>query len=119
MSASTGRTTGASSTTARQQQPWQRHYRCKAPPVAGATSTTGRPGIDADTADDARATFGVGELGYWPPGDAFCIFFGQTPASSGDEPVMASAGNPIGWITDDVTALRGTTGGASIEVRRA
>tara|TARA_Y100001934_G_scaffold179193_1_gene211983 strand:+ start:1622 stop:1996 length:375 start_codon:yes stop_codon:yes gene_type:complete len=93
-------------------------------PLQGAASRWGDEyywsiGIDADTADDARATFGVGELGYWPPGDAFCIFFGQTPASSGDEPVMASAGNPIGWITDDVTALRGTAGGASIEVRRA
>lgn len=47
-------------------------------------------GIDAETADNARTTFGVGELGYWPPGDAFCIFFGQTPASSGEDPVMAS-----------------------------
>ena len=76
-------------------------------------------GLNASISDDARTTFGVGELGYWPPGDAFCIFFGPTPASSGDEPVMANAGNPIGWIADDVAPLRATRGGAEIEVRRA
>jgi len=27
----------------------------------------------------------LGDLGYWPPGQAFCLFFGPTPASQGDE----------------------------------
>ncbi len=35
--------------------------------------------------DGPRATVEVGDLGYWPPGRAFCIFFGPTPASRGDE----------------------------------
>ena len=39
---------------------------------------------------DARADMEVGELAYWPPGNAFCIFFGPTPASDGDEPRAAS-----------------------------
>ena len=33
----------------------------------------------------------MGDLGYWPPGRAFCIFFGTTPASQGDEIRPASA----------------------------
>ena len=27
----------------------------------------------------------LGDLAYWPPGSAFCLFFGLTPASQGDE----------------------------------
>ena len=27
----------------------------------------------------------LGDLGYWPPGNAFCIFYGPTPASRGAE----------------------------------
>ena len=47
---------------------------------------------------DARAEMEVGELAYWPPGQAFCIFFGPTPASSDDRPQAASPANPIGRI---------------------
>ena len=32
--------------------------------------------------DDAQPTVALGDLGYWPPGRAFCIFFGPTPMSS-------------------------------------
>ena len=60
---------------------------------------------------DARADFGVGELGYWPPGKAFCIFFGPTPVSSDGRPKMANRGNPIGWMIDDAKKLH--------DVRRA
>ena len=37
----------------------------------------------------------LGDLGYWPPGAAFCIFFGPTPASRGDEIRPASAVNVV------------------------
>jgi hypothetical protein len=47
---------------------------------------------------DARAEVEVGELGYWPTGNAFCIFFGSTPASSGDTPVAASRVNILGRV---------------------
>ena len=53
-------------------------------------------------APDARADMEVGELAYWPPGNAFCIFFGPTPASDGDQPRAASPVNPIGRVVDDV-----------------
>jgi hypothetical protein len=54
---------------------------------------------------DSRDVLEAGELGYWPTGNAFCIFFGPTPASKGDEIRAASAVNIIGKITSDFSAL--------------
>ena len=31
--------------------------------------------------DDAQAKVPSGTIPFWPPGNCFCIFFGQTPAS--------------------------------------
>ncbi len=52
-----------------------------------------------------RDVFEVGELALWPDGNAFCIFFGPTPASHGDEPRMASPGIPLGRIVSRVGDL--------------
>jgi len=43
----------------------------------------------------------VGDLGYWPPGHAFCIFYGRTPASQGDEIRPASPVNVVGKVMGD------------------
>lgn len=43
----------------------------------------------------------LGEIAYWPPGNAFCIFYGATPGSTEDEIRPASAVNPLGWIKGD------------------
>ncbi|NDF95568.1 MAG: hypothetical protein EB107_07000, partial [Proteobacteria bacterium] len=43
--------------------------------------------------ENAKATVGLGDLGYWPPGNAFCIFYGPTPMSRGDEIRPASPVN--------------------------
>tara|TARA_B100000029_G_scaffold261915_1_gene258125 strand:- start:318 stop:692 length:375 start_codon:yes stop_codon:yes gene_type:complete len=65
----------------------------------------GRVDVQMTEADDARSEMAVGELAYWPPGTAFCIFFGPTPASFGNEPRAASPVNPIGHISEDCSAL--------------
>ena len=57
-------------------------------------------------APDAREEMAVGELAYWPPGNALCIFFGPTPASTGNEPRAASPVNPVGIISGDTTTLK-------------
>lgn len=48
----------------------------------------------------------VGDLAYWPGGNAFCIFYGPTPASTDDRPRPASPVTVIGRLTDDVEPLR-------------
>ncbi|GAB4365862.1 MAG: cyclophilin-like fold protein [Spirochaetales bacterium] len=53
-----------------------------------------------------RDLYEVGEIAFWPPGNAFCIFFGPTPASSDSRPRMASPGVPLGKIKGDATGLR-------------
>ena len=43
----------------------------------------------------------IGELGYWPPGNAFCIFYGATPGSTEDNIRPASPVSPIGKVKGD------------------
>ena len=52
---------------------------------------------------DSRDVLDAGELGYWPTGNAFCIFFGTTPASQTDEIRAASAVNIIGKVKGDLS----------------
>jgi hypothetical protein len=61
----------------------------------------------------------VGELGYWPPGSAFCIFFGRTPASTDDRPRAASAVNILGRIQGDATVFKTVSSGTRVRLERA
>jgi hypothetical protein len=74
--------------------------------------------VKQGSAPDARADMEVGELAYWPPGNAFCIFFGPTPASDGDAPRAASPVNPIGRIVDDVETLKDVPDGATVRIEK-
>jgi hypothetical protein len=65
---------------------------------------------------DARETVAVGDLGYWPMGPAFCIFFGPTPASQGTEPRAYSPVNVFGKVMGDPTVLTHVQGGAVVKV---
>jgi hypothetical protein len=67
---------------------------------------------------DARADVAVGELGYWPVGSAFCIFFGPTPVSSGVEPRAYSPVNILGRVLGDATKFRGVRSGAAVRLAR-
>lgn len=67
----------------------------------------------------AREEMEVGELGYWPSGPAFCIFFGPTPASDGPKPKAASAVTILGRVLGDATAFRAVKSGAAVTLERA
>jgi hypothetical protein len=67
----------------------------------------------------ARADVAVGELGYWPPGNAFCIFFGRTPVSTDEQPRAASPVNIIGRVLGDAAQLREMEDGATVRLERA
>jgi len=67
----------------------------------------------------AREVVSLGELGYWPPGHAFCIFFGPTPASRGDEIRAASAVNIVGKVLSDPKVFVKVKDGAKIVLEKA
>jgi len=60
----------------------------------------------------------VGDIGYWPPGNALAIFFGPTPLSSGTDPVPASEVNLVGRITNDAALLRKAKGAVKIRIEK-
>jgi uncharacterized protein len=66
--------------------------------------------------DTAAEVVAVGDLGYWPTGRAFCIFFGPTPASRGDEIRPASAVNLVGKVFGDAKAFRAVQDGALVRL---
>lgn len=51
--------------------------------------------------DNPREVVKEGDLGYWPPESAFCVFFGPTPISKGKEIRPASGVNLVGRILGD------------------
>ena len=69
--------------------------------------------------EGAREVVSAGELGYWSPGHAFCIFFGPTPASRGDEIRAASAVNVIGKVLSDPKVFRKAKDGVKITLEKA
>jgi hypothetical protein len=72
-----------------------------------------------DQADDACETVDMGHLGYWPSGHAFCIFFGKTPVSRGDEIRPASAVNVFGQVEGDAAVFTDVGDGTSIRIEKA
>ena len=68
--------------------------------------------------DGAQAVVELGDVGYWPPGQALCFFFGPTPASQGDEIRPASPVNLLGRIEGDPTVLKRVRPGDGVLVQR-
>ncbi|MGO9613591.1 MAG: cyclophilin-like fold protein [Dissulfurispiraceae bacterium] len=66
--------------------------------------------------ETATLKVSVGDIGYWPPGNALTIFFGPTPMSKGPEPRPASPVNIVGKITGDATLLRRAKGATKVRI---
>ena len=62
--------------------------------------------VQAELDETAREEVGIGDLGYWPTGRAFCIFFGPTPMSEPGKIVPASPVNLIGRVMEDATEFK-------------
>jgi len=76
------------------------------------------PQVAEDLDDNAATVVEVGDLGYWPPSRAFCIFFGLTPSSVPGEIRPASAVNLVGKISGDPCCLTAVPEGATVRVER-
>lgn len=62
--------------------------------------------VEAGLDQTAREEVEPGDLGYWPTGRAFCIFFGETPMSTPGKIIPASAVNIIGRVLGDPAKFR-------------
>lgn len=89
-------------------------------PITAAANTWGDEiyfGIPVNAAlEQGREVVELGDLGYWPPGQAFCIFFGLTPASQGDEIRPASAVTVIGQVSGDTVLFKQVRAGTKITI---
>lgn len=93
-------------------------------PISASVSTWGDEiyfsiPVNAGQEPDAQAERRVGDLAYWPPGNAFCIFFGPTPMSNGDAPVAASPVNTLGTVEGDAEVFRSVRSGTKIRIESA
>lgn len=75
-------------------------------PITGSANTWGeeiyfRIPVACDLEPGSRDVLDLGELGYWPSGRAFCIFFGETPISAPGEIRAASAVTVVGRVLGD------------------
>jgi len=68
--------------------------------------------------ENAKAVVSAGDLGYWPSGTAFCIFFGPTPMSRGEEIRPASPVNVFGKIVGCSKIFKKVSSGAKIIIEK-
>ena len=68
--------------------------------------------------DNAQEVVNMGDVGYWPPGNGFCIFFGLTPMSRGQEIRPASPVNVFGKIIGDTDVLKQVASGKDIFIEK-
>ncbi len=74
--------------------------------------------IEIDIEENSKDVVELGDIAYWIPGRAICIFFGKTPISD-DFIRPASAVNVIGKVLGDLEELRKAEDGDEIEILRA
>ena len=92
-------------------------------PITGRANTWGdeiyfNVNLQMPLDDDASDIVESGDIAFWPPGSAFCIFFGRTPASLGDEVRAASAVNVLGKIDGDERDFRSVPSGEEIRLEQ-
>jgi hypothetical protein len=93
-------------------------------PITGTVNTWGDEiyfsiPVDAAAEPGASPVVASGDLAYWPPGTAFCIFFGPTPASRGSEIRAASAVNVFGAVQGDPKIFKKVAPGAAIAIEKS
>lgn len=99
------------------------HALWEALPIRGAANVWGEEiyfqvPVEAPLEDSAREEMEVGEIAYWPPGSAFCIFFGRTPASVDDAPRAASPVNPLGKVAGNPKDFLSVRSGEEVLLER-
>ncbi len=68
--------------------------------------------------ENPKETVNKGDLGYWPTGGAFCIFFGPTPLSRGDEIRPASGVNVFGKLSEGCQGFKKIKSSTTVRVHK-
>lgn len=92
-------------------------------PLEGRGSTWGKEiyfsiPVEVPLEESARELLEAGELGYWPDLQAFCIFYGPTPASKGEEIRAVGPVNVFGKLKDDLVLLKDIKGSIDLVVEK-
>ena len=74
--------------------------------------------VHVEQAPDAAQEVEVGDLAFWPAGDAFCIFFGRTPVSISEKPRAYSPVNVFGTVLGNATLFKEVSDGEKVIVRK-
>ncbi|MCL5102552.1 MAG: cyclophilin-like fold protein [Armatimonadetes bacterium] len=69
--------------------------------------------------ESPRTTVDLGDLGYWLEGSCFCIFFGPTPMSRGNEIRPASAVEVFGKLEGNPKEFKKVSSGEMVSIDRA
>ena len=93
-------------------------------PIMGSANTWGEEiyfeiPVDLEAEGDTKDVVARGDVAYWPQGKCFCIFFGKTPASQGDEPRAASKVNVFGKVIGDYNIFKKVKDGDEVVIIRA
>lgn len=93
-------------------------------PIEGVGSTWGYEiyfsiPIEAE-AEFPQKAVRIGDLAYWPPGNAFCLFYGRTPISATEDEILpASEVEVIGKFKGDIEALKKVHSGQMVKIEKA
>ncbi len=68
---------------------------------------------------EKREVVDKGDIAFWPPGSALCIFFGLTPASRGEEIRPASEVILVGKVEGDLEEFKKVEDGKRIRIEEA
>lgn len=95
----------------------------KALPISSIASTWGEEvyfavPVSQPREDDARDLLEMGEIAFWPDGDAIAVVFGRTPISGPGEMRLASASNIWARADGDPTVMLPVRRGDSVRVER-
>ena len=90
-------------------------------PIQGSAQIWGEEiyfSTDVDINEDewAKETVELGDIAFWPPGKAVCLFFGPTPISGSGEISPASSTNIRGKLLGDLDILKSINSGTTIKV---
>ncbi|MGC9490941.1 MAG: cyclophilin-like fold protein [Thermovirgaceae bacterium] len=66
--------------------------------------------------ENGRETVEMGDIGYWPPGKALCLFFGATPMSAPGEIRPAGPVTVVGRMEGDLSILKKIAEGDDVKV---